>query len=81
MPDSGISTFWIFFFSTCVILNYTGKQLVSRDLQTQVHGGLCVYERTESQPQTLEGERERAGRVLLHTLEGEREHEGSSFTR
>ena len=32
MPDSGISTFWIFFFSTCVILNYTGKQLVSRDL-------------------------------------------------
>ena len=33
MPDSGISTFWIFFFSTCVILNYTGKQLVSRDLQ------------------------------------------------
>ena len=29
MPDSGISTFWIFFFSTYVILNYTGKQLVS----------------------------------------------------
>ena len=32
MPDSGISTFWIVLFSTCVILNYTGKQLVSRDL-------------------------------------------------
>ena len=34
MPDSGISTFWIFFFSTCVILNYTGKQLVSRELES-----------------------------------------------
>ena len=29
VPDSGISTFWIIFFSTCVILNYTGKQIVS----------------------------------------------------
>ena len=29
MPNSGISTFWIIFFSTCIILNYTGKQLVS----------------------------------------------------
>ena len=31
MPDSGISTFWMIFFWTCVILNYTGKQLVARD--------------------------------------------------
>ena len=32
VPDSGISTFWIFFPSTCVLLNYTGKQLVALDL-------------------------------------------------
>ena len=31
LPDSGISTFWITFFLTCVILNYTGKQLVASD--------------------------------------------------
>ena len=29
VPDSGITTFWIIFFSTCVLFNYTGKQLVS----------------------------------------------------
>ena len=27
MPNSGISAFWIVFFSTCVILNYTGKTI------------------------------------------------------
>ena len=30
-PDSGISMFWIILFSTCVILKYTGKQLVASD--------------------------------------------------